>query len=418
MKPIIFIPGIMGTALANINTFAFDLVWNGYDSIITSIGTGLLGTYIEEKLEIDQDFDVGDETVIRRDHIQRLPYEKTISNLKQALHDPKKTLQDPIFLFGYDWRKSCDWNSIALSVFLDYLKRKLKNRNLEGFRFLTHSMGGLVFLCYLSRITQVEFKYIDKVVLTVPPFMGSPYALMHMVKGSTFAQGLIGDVFGHDEDVRTVVRTYPSLYELLPWYPHAITFAEDGNDVDLLQIEEWQSNISHDIPDLLSNRLVLLKDFREKFFDFKHCPESNKEKFLIIIGKGTEDNDTITGLKVQKEHKPVSNFVKLDELIFGYGDGTVPYESASCYKKNLRTLSVIKKGLIGEPYDYRFHGLFLRDSRVQNIIQSYFSTDSIDPDPKHEGLNWWQSLGEDVTLESGEDDDLSIHDTVSEKIIL
>ena len=38
MKPIIFIPVIEATALANINTFDFNLLWKAFDSVWTSLG--------------------------------------------------------------------------------------------------------------------------------------------------------------------------------------------------------------------------------------------------------------------------------------------------------------------------------------------------------------------------------------------
>ena len=38
MKPIIFIPGIEATALDNINTFNYNLLWNAFDSVWTSLG--------------------------------------------------------------------------------------------------------------------------------------------------------------------------------------------------------------------------------------------------------------------------------------------------------------------------------------------------------------------------------------------
>src|SRR5579871_5334633 len=81
MKPIIFIPGIEATALVNANTFDFQTVWNAYDTVGTSIGTVALGAYMEDKLLINPLYDENIYNIIERNHIARLPYEKTFANI-------------------------------------------------------------------------------------------------------------------------------------------------------------------------------------------------------------------------------------------------------------------------------------------------------------------------------------------------
>lgn len=216
MKPIILIPGIEATALANANTFDFASVWNAYDNIGTSLFTKVTGPYITDRLQLDPLYDEQNSSLIERNHMARLPYERTVINLANKLKETGD--YSPIYLFGYDWRLSNAVNGKRLYDFTQYLKRKLaanKEDPWEGFRFLTHSMGGLLFSCYLGEL-KGHYDDIDKAVITAPPFLGSPYALIHMIKGDGGVKSFLNSIFGRNEDIRKVVRTYPAVYELLP----------------------------------------------------------------------------------------------------------------------------------------------------------------------------------------------------------
>lgn len=218
MKPIILIPGIEATALVNANTFDFATVWNAYDSIGTALFTKVTGPYISDRLQLDPLYDENMSSLIEHNHMARLPYERTVINLAAKLAEAGD--RSPIYLFGYDWRLSNAENGRRLYDFSQYLKKKLsasKSDPCEGFRFLTHSMGGLIFSCYLSEL-KGKYDDIDKVVITAPPFRGSPYALVHMIKGDGGFRSFLNSIFGRNEDIRKVVRTYPSIFELLPWY--------------------------------------------------------------------------------------------------------------------------------------------------------------------------------------------------------
>lgn len=406
MKPVILIPGIEATALINANTFDFASVWNAYDTIGTSLFTKVTGPYITDRLQLEPLYDERNSSLIERSHMARLPYERTVINLAARLEEAGD--KSPVYLFGYDWRLSNAVNGKRLFDFTQYLKKKLsanKQDPFEGFRFLTHSMGGLLFSCYL---TELNGKYddIDKAIISAPPFQGSPYALVHMIKGDGGLKSFLNSVFGRNEDIRKVVRTYPSVYELLPWYEQSLVFEDSGKQVDLTHSNQWQSNIGDDIPELFRARLRELAFFRKtKLFPLEQLPESLRTRMLIVAGSG---DDTVVQLKVRKAEGKINNFVIIDDkrsIKTGTGDGTVPLQSAVVFKDSVKTLLVFKRGLFAEPTDnVDFHGLFLRDSRVQNIILRFFSqhvmaarvqagelTTLRGPNP-----NWWKSLGDSV----------------------
>lgn len=406
MKPIIFIPGIEATNLVDSNTFGFTTVWNAFDTLGTSIKTTVLGPYIEECLQENPLYDVTPEVIIERESVARFPYEKSIINLKRRLETFKQN--DPIYLFGYDWRLSNVENGRRLKAHVDYLQQKLANHNVEGFRFLTHSMGALVFCSFLKLLKEEEHKLIDKVVLAAPPFLGAPYALIHMVKGNGGFKSFLNRLFGHNDDVRKIVRTYPSIFELLPFYSdngrHSISFTDDDTMVDLRNINHWQSNVYNDIRDLFTRRLDKLAAYRwDDMQDLSKMPVGLRRKMVVVAGT---DDDTPTFLKVDKRKNGVDNFLRLDRIKDGMekGDGTVPFISSTHFKDVVQTIVVKKDNLLNELGDnIDFHGLFLRDSRVQNIVLRYFTTEEYAADVVENKLaknanasSLWNSVGGDV----------------------
>jgi len=366
MKSIIFIPGIEATALANVNSFDFNLLWNAFDTLGSSASSSLLGPYIEEGLQLEPIYDQDDNVIIERNHIARLPYESSLLNLR-------KKLGANIYIFGYDWRLSNVENGKRLKTYFYYLRKKLKKKNADNeFYFLTHSMGGLLFLNFVNELADADFTNIKKVILAAPPLLGSPYALIHMIKGDGGVKSFFNHIFGRNEDVRKIMRTFPSVYELLPSYPNAITYT-DGTPVNLLDTNQWQSNISESDPEsseIFENRVATLTEYRYISYERFHQYLTNKT--IIVVGEG---DDTSTWLAVSRQEESIRNFVLLDSVKIGYksGDGTVPFISSTAYKNSIPTLAVKKENFFEQSADLSFHGLFLRDSRVQNIITRYFA---------------------------------------------
>lgn len=393
MKPIIFIPGIQATSLVNSNTFDFNYIWNAYDTLGSSISSSVFGAYISENLQIDPLYDQGIETIIERNHIARLPYEGAILKLKTKLNNTKAYKDTPIYLFGYDWRMSNMESAKRLKAYIEYLKHKLQDKNIEGFRFITHSMGGLVLTCYLN-LLEDDFSGIDKIVMTAPPFLGSPYALIHMVKGDGGLRSILNWAIGRNEDMRKVIRTYPGVYELLPVYPDALKYIDTDETLDLLKKIYWQKNIYDDIKDLFDSRLALLNEFRSPsgLKNLSDLPKSIKDKIVIVIGEGDE---TFTKIKVKKkgDTNNITNLIDLNSLNDGKesGDGTVPFKSSSIYSNDIKTFAVKKQNIFDEiSNNLDFHGLFLNDSRVRNIIERYLTVEETNPVIK-KLENWWNT---------------------------
>lgn len=74
----------------------------------------------------------------------------------------------------------------------------------------------------------------------------------------------------------------------------------------------------------------------------------------------------------------------------------MPFISSSAYADAIQTYAVKKENFFDElSNNIDFHGLFLRDSRVQNIVERFLLCEDIVPPSKGE-YNWWESPNDSV----------------------
>ena len=369
MKPIptILIPGVTGTKLADTNKLDFDIIWSGIQSKYETI--------YDLELDISTKFEKSEEVIIEHADVEDLAY-------NEAYYIIKRKLGGKVFIFGYDWRRSCVENGKRLKEFVEYLTEKL---GVTSFNFLTHSMGGIVFSCFLKTLRS-DYTCLGKAILTVCPFKGAINALIGLTKGEG---GIKFPFFNSNDEFRKIARTFPSVYELCPTYENALIFDPEhpltGQNFDIANPQHWQSNVSD--TKMFKTRLAGLKTFLAGTpgpVSLARLDKKIRERLLIVIGKGEE---TKTNVLVKKEdpNRRTKNFFDFDQKE-NDGDGTVPFESAAHYKKSVLTLSVKSKW-----YDKATHGFFLNDGRVQSIIRRFFSGDT---DKK----NWWSDIGGTVKV--------------------
>ena len=106
MKPTILIPGITGTKLADTNRLDFDIIWSGIQSKYETI--------YDLKLDINAQFEQSPYVNIERADVEDLAY-------KEAYYINKRKLEGQVFIFGYDWRRSCVENGKRLKAFVETL---------------------------------------------------------------------------------------------------------------------------------------------------------------------------------------------------------------------------------------------------------------------------------------------------------
>lgn len=367
MKPTILIPGITGTKLADTNRLDFDIVWSAIQSKYESI--------YDLKLDIKAQFEQSSNVIIERADVEDLAY-------KEAYYIIKHKLKGEIFIFGYDWRMSCVENGKRLKAFVDNLAAKLGE---TSFNFLTHSMGGIVFACFLKAL-RGDYACIEKAILTVCPFKGAVNTLVGLIKGEG---GIKFPFFNSNDEFRKIARTFPAVYELCPTYKAAVTFDPQhplaGQQFDVTDPKQWQLNVS--TTPMFQKRLEGLKAFLGGNPGPVNLARLNREirgRLLIVVGRGEKTKTSVIIKKEDPNHR-VKNFFDFDQDEKD-GDGTVPFISAAHYKNTVLTLSVKSKW-----YDKATHGFFLNDGRVQSIIRRFFANDTANP-------KWYSDIADTVKV--------------------
>lgn len=383
-KPIILIPGIQGTKLFNTNEKDFNIVWSGIKKNFSNI----------QKLALQKDgkSDKEIEIVIERADVENLAYSEIINYLR--------SLGFRVFIFGYDWRKSNLESGKKLLSYVEKLKDKL---NVDSFNFITHSMGALVLSSYFKLLTENGIKEIvNKVIFTVPPFLGSVEATFNLVIGKS-------RLFNSSDDFRKIARTFPSIYELLPVYNGAYKFNDTSRQGSLDYYDYstyWQQIPNPDRKDtrkkqkLMSDRLKSLGNVRNQnnfIYDFSNLNDEDLvNRFIVIVGTG-EKTQTSIGIKNNWNH--YINLFDFDNEKKD-GDGTVPFESAIAFKDKLFTLSVKSRSV--ETWANSFfimkdwHAFFLNNGRVQNIITRFINpkNDDLNSIVNMNNLEWYKSISD------------------------
>jgi len=379
--PIIVIPGIQGTTLSDINKPDFAKRWTGIRKFYDDL--------YDLELSLNGKTDVVEDVLIERSDVEDLAYSEIINYLK------KKGF--PVYIFGYDWRKSNMDTATELLKLLDHLKLKLGEEG-KHFNFLTHSMGCLVVSCLFKLLaTQGAVnQYINKVIFTVPPFMGSTEAVFHLIIGKS-------RLLNSAEDFRKVARTFPSMFELCPVYPGAMEFA-DGSDFSIYTYNDcWQQNLTKPDKDKIAEQyqtrlkdLEHVRDQNNLIFDFSDSTKLDPavlSRLCVIAGTGTKTQEKIRvkpGLDPSGNFKNIFDFGEKDELQNDNGDGTVHLNSAMIFKDKITTFTVEERWFQTWA-DSRFmlhdwHCFFLNNGRVQNIINRFLNDETRDK-------NWYASIG-------------------------
>lgn len=316
---VIVIPGITGSVLAKGN----DELWNisgtaltGYiktkGKILNSLAFRQELDDLEAELAYDNVKPVG---VIEGVHgIPGLKlvggYGSLIASLQAAFRTASNSMS-PIQVFSYDWRRDNRANARRLERFIE---RKLSTwREVTAHRsakviIIAHSMGGLVARYYIN-VLQGWTKC--KTLFTIgTPHRGSPKSLGYLVNGYKMALS----------DLTDTLRTFPSIYQLLPIYPSVSTNGKYNRVAEL-------QNIPNLNQDLVANALTFHREI-ENGVQLSSSAEEYRSSYRIIPVVGTRQPTPQSAtfrdgsLNLSYHTPPL-----IDEFL-GDGDGTVPRVSA------------------------------------------------------------------------------------------
>ena len=159
------------------------------------------------------------------------------------------------FQFPYDWRRDNAENARALRAFMvekrayvqaELMRRYGVRRDDLKFDVIAHSMGGLLLRYFLEYgdaelpadgstpvPTWAAAPFVLRAVFVAPPNAGSAEALANLVEGVSFSWIL-------PRFPPALIRTFPSLYQLLPRARHRAVLDEHGAPLDPLDPATWQ----------------------------------------------------------------------------------------------------------------------------------------------------------------------------------
>jgi predicted alpha/beta hydrolase family esterase len=339
---IIFIPGIKGSELDDSYPLDWPTRWGMKDMVI-----GEVFDSPDDLRLTDGRYDSGNGHWMQPTRIIRYAYSSMLGKLR-TWKSP-----EPVYAFSYDWRKPLELSAKRLAEFVEEVEGREKALGRKSqTSFVAHSMGCLLLRGALRvRNTGDPFAGIGRVVFIAPPFRGSigaPYALVVGEKDGWF---------GTDEDHRRVARTFPSVYQMTPYY-HGAAVDEAGHDVDLFDAANWQANVrdgqEFEPAFLTGARRYLLGEEATSMVDDATLAGA-ADKVLVLCGAG---RPTARSLPVQKANKHNPNWFDFAaSTIDPHGDGRVHFLSAAV--KDVPFAAYAGSG---------DHALLCRDERITSTV--------------------------------------------------
>jgi pimeloyl-ACP methyl ester carboxylesterase len=257
-RPVIVIPGILGTELLNPKTG--ETVWP------SAFRTSQEGLPISPNLEANRD-DLVPGKIIETVKLARvLPEVYVYRDLLVALrqyagyrngdwNNPSADgYQDTFYVFSYDWRQDNVANARELIRRITQLKTKLQRPDLK-FNIVAHSMGGLIAR-YAAMYGDADLPagdgpiqptwlgaaHISKIVMIDVPNEGSADAFATLVEGYSITEGLRRRVPLLNKLTAEDVVSTPAVFQLMP-HRAAVKFLDENLQplaVDLYDPEVWK----------------------------------------------------------------------------------------------------------------------------------------------------------------------------------
>ncbi len=262
-RPIIVIPGILGSQLVNSNTG--EVVW---PSAFRSSDDGLT-------LPVSPDLEANRDSLVPRKIVDTARFQ--YANIKigpevYIYHDMLEALKsfggyhegdwenpseggdrDTFYVFAYDWRRDNVETARLLIRKIESLKKKLNRPDLK-FNVLAHSMGGLVAR-YAARYGDADLppdgvrpqptwagaRHINKIIMFGTPNEGSADAFATLLEGYSVTEGLRPRLPLLNKLSREDVLTGPAIFQLLP-HASVVRFLDENLQpitVDLYDPASW-----------------------------------------------------------------------------------------------------------------------------------------------------------------------------------
>lgn len=345
--PVIFLPGIMGSALRDEYPVDPETVWSPLKLLVKSYDR--ITTHPS-----NPSYELNEPARVTADQVFGLIYGEFIEELRHNL-SPQSDQPVPVYPFAYDWRQPLETVEAALADFVaEVIERTklLRHYHDAGYgstkfpaqvNLAAHSMGGLVVAGYLQKYGQ---KKVNRIVTIGSPFRGS----LEAVAKTALGVASLGSSSGASRE-REAARVTPALYYLLPSFKDAIE-AEAGLTDDIFLPKAWQPGILKSLASFIqlygldpSNPDRQALQLLETMLDAAWAHRTRIEKLQLADSKswlciaGVHET-TRVALRISKDENGAPRFDLSDKEVCDYwkskvaanrvytGDNTVPYLGA------------------------------------------------------------------------------------------
>jgi pimeloyl-ACP methyl ester carboxylesterase len=345
--PVIFLPGIMGSALRDQYPVDPETVWSPFKLLLKAYDRVTLHP-------TDPRYELVEPSRVAADQVFGIIYGDLIEEMRHNL-SPQADEPVPVFPLAYDWRQPLETVEATLAAFIDEVidrTRLLGHYHHAGYgtvRFpakvnlVAHSMGGLIIAGYLQKYGAVK---VNKVVTIAAPLRGS----LEAVTKTAIGLGALGVTSGTSRE-REAARITPALYYLLPSFAGAV--ASDSSPAeDLFTPGSWQPGIVESIASFVrrygvdktdpagqAGRLLtfMLNAARRHRSRVESLTLADPKMWLSIVGVGAKAR---TGMRISRDSTGAPKFEFADSEVHNdwkpeapegkikTGDNTVPYLGA------------------------------------------------------------------------------------------
>jgi pimeloyl-ACP methyl ester carboxylesterase len=217
---IVFVPGIMGSKLRDRTTG--EIVWVDFSSfpVLNPLEWDKWLSHLLDTMAYPNDHlepaGIMDEVIFVPPWVKQEAYGRLLTELEgMGYHaDPARHSEQDLNVhsFAYDWRQDNRLSARQLGKAIDHWRMFHPGSQVW---ILAHSMGGLVSRWYIEKEGGKE--KVNRLLLLASPWDGSPKAMDMLFDGLDTLFRRLFNLFNIGPRSRTLIRTFPSAYQLLPY---------------------------------------------------------------------------------------------------------------------------------------------------------------------------------------------------------
>lgn len=338
-RPIIFIPGLLGSRLCRDNPV------NPAEPILAWGSVGALPDFPTLRIGSDVADDLKPCGVIREivflGPLKQELYAPIINHLEKIGYREGADL----FIFDYDWRRSVFDNASRLETFA---RAKIPDPA-QRFDIVAHSMGGLIARVYVNRHDGAQ--RVARLFSAGSPFQGSVKVYATLDKGWGGLNALMGGL----PAFRRTMLSFPSVYELAPRYGDCCE-AGAGRAFAFAETESWRALKWEGVDPAIMTDLKIAASRTDELRHIVETPLPAGIEDVLLIGV-----DQRTPQRVVFEAGDAGTTARVRTT--WEGDGTVLRTSATLTGASLH------------PTSFATHEKILSDPQIQQFLQVALTRD-------------------------------------------